>query len=104
MTGGLLRSGKPLTTGADDVLSIPPTDIIGCKLNVHCPFTDVINGTVCTLVGTCPTVGTHIVFVVFDATVGVVIVFERDDVRAPGISGVVIVLTMLLELLVFVGA
>lgn len=37
--------------------STPPTDIIGCKLNVHWPFTVVISGTVWTVVGTWPTVG-----------------------------------------------
>lgn len=30
----------------------------GCRLNVHCPLTEVINGTVCTVVGTWPTVAT----------------------------------------------
>lgn len=67
--------------------------MIGCKLNVHCPLTDVMNGTVCTVVGTCPTVGTHIgLLMQFETTVGVEMVFVTVVIGTVGIVVLTIVL------------
>lgn len=61
-----------------------PTDITGWKLNIHCPLTDVMSGTVCT-VGTAATV-------VLVVAVVLVVPGELEGC----IRGVVTVLTRLL--------
>ena len=70
--------------------------MIGCKLNVHCPFTEVMNGTVWTVVGTCPTVGTHRGFVmVFVTRVEVAIVLGSDVTGTVGVTVLTIVLAVI---------
>lgn len=69
--------------------SPPPTDMIGCRLNIHCPLTEVISGTVCTVVGTCPTVGTDTC-----PTVGTLTTDGLERV-VDGFKGVITVFTVL---------
>jgi hypothetical protein len=67
--------------------------MIGCKLNVHCPFTEVINGTVCT-VGTCPTADTTM-GALAEFSTGVTVALVSEGILH-GTSGDVTVFTMLL--------
>lgn len=82
-------SAIPLTRGAEGVLSIAPTDMTGWKLNIHCPLTDVISGTVWTV-----------------GTVATLVLFVTPLVEIHGldsISGVVTVFTRLFEEVVAIG-